>query len=106
MPARPPDLSKIQAEQDADWRIAALCRGTWGSYPFFPNEWEDAKEHRERENRAKRICSNCPSQKECLDFALEMRLPYGIYGGVTEKERRRMLKARDRLAKSQSSKAS
>lgn len=39
---------------------------------------------------AKRICSTCPVQAECLGYALEYREPYGIWGGLTAKERQHL----------------
>jgi WhiB family redox-sensing transcriptional regulator len=38
--------------------------------------------------RAKSICRVCPVNAECLDYALTIREPYGIWGGLTETERR------------------
>ena len=39
---------------------------------------------------AKAICSGCPVRQECLDYALDSRQAYGIWGGKTPTERRRM----------------
>ena len=41
--------------------------------------------------RAKSICKVCPVNVECLEYALTIREPYGIWGGLTETERRGML---------------
>jgi WhiB family redox-sensing transcriptional regulator len=41
-----------------------------------------------REKRAKEICAECPVQIECRNYALEIREQYGIWGGMTENERR------------------
>ena len=38
------------------------------------------------------ICRGCPVSAECLEWALETRVRYGIWGGTTERERRRMLR--------------
>jgi WhiB family transcriptional regulator, redox-sensing transcriptional regulator len=40
------------------------------------------------ERRAKTICSRCPVRVECLAFAVEARIDFGIWGGLNEKERR------------------
>jgi len=49
----------------------------------------ERKEERERrELRAKSICRICPVGAECLDYAMTIREPYGIWGGLTEAERR------------------
>lgn len=38
--------------------------------------------------RAKAICRVCPVREECLETALAIKEPYGIWGGLTEQERR------------------
>jgi WhiB family redox-sensing transcriptional regulator len=43
---------------------------------------------------AKRICSDCPVQVRCLEYALENRIDHGVWGGTSERQRRRILKAR------------
>lgn len=72
------------------WQIRALCRGNH-SHLFFPPSTFERKEDRERrEQRAKAICRVCPSQVPCLEYALSIREPYGIWGGLTETERREL----------------
>jgi WhiB family redox-sensing transcriptional regulator len=44
------------------------------------------------EEIAKRICSECPVREACLDYALRMREPEGIWGGLTADERRKLLR--------------
>jgi WhiB family redox-sensing transcriptional regulator len=64
---------------------------------FFPPSLPERREEREiREARAKQICAQCAVQRDCLDFALRVREPHGIWGGLTESERRRTL-PRDEL---------
>ncbi|MBK9179532.1 MAG: WhiB family transcriptional regulator [Acidimicrobiales bacterium] len=46
---------------------------------------------------ARRICATCPVQGPCLEFALTQRIDHGVWGGASERERRRILKRR-RLA--------
>jgi WhiB family transcriptional regulator, redox-sensing transcriptional regulator len=59
---------------------------------FFPPSLPERREEREvREARAKQICAQCAVQRDCLDFALRVREPHGIWGGLTESERRRLL---------------
>ncbi len=48
-----------------------------------------------REFEAKCICLGCPVRRECLDFAMRVREPHGIWGGMTEAERRHLLPAAD-----------
>ena len=43
---------------------------------------------------AQKICQSCPVQETCLEYALSERIPHGVWGGASERERRRILKAR------------
>lgn len=62
---------------------------------FFPPSAVERKDDRERrEERAKAICRVCPVQGPCLEFAVEIREPYGIWGGLTELERRQVVSRR------------
>jgi WhiB family transcriptional regulator, redox-sensing transcriptional regulator len=46
------------------------------------------------QNRAKQICSGCPVRVECLADALDNRIEFGVWGGMTERERRALLRRR------------
>jgi WhiB family redox-sensing transcriptional regulator len=73
------------------WHLKAACRGPESAL-FFPPSWAERRDEREdREARAKAICRECGVREECLDFALRVREPHGIWGGLTEAERRRIL---------------
>jgi WhiB family redox-sensing transcriptional regulator len=61
---------------------------------FPPAHFERKDEKLDRERRAKAICATCSVCKECLDYALRIREPHGIWGGHNELERRVIL-ARD-----------
>ena len=69
-----------------NWREWARCRGVDPEI-FYPPEEDDALE-------AKAICAECPVREVCLDHALERREKLGVWGGMTERERRRMLRQR------------
>jgi WhiB family redox-sensing transcriptional regulator len=43
---------------------------------------------------AQRICSECPVQVVCLEYALDNRVDHGVWGGASERERRRLLRQR------------
>lgn len=43
---------------------------------------------------AQRICETCPVRERCLDYALEERIEHGVWGGESERGRRRILKRR------------
>ncbi len=81
----------MTALPDRAWQAAALCRGNH-SYLFFPPSTVERKDERERrETKAKAICMVCPVRGDCLDFAMSIREPYGIWGGLTEADRRQVL---------------
>ena len=54
---------------------------------FFRPEEETPTEQRQREHAAKTICSECPVMLTCRDYAIEGKIAYGIWGGLTEAER-------------------
>ncbi len=64
-----------------DWRARARCAG-FDPELFFA---AGALEHR----IAKRICRACPVRAQCLAYAMEQPIDHGVWGGLTERERRR-----------------
>jgi WhiB family redox-sensing transcriptional regulator len=46
------------------------------------------------QNRAKIVCGQCPVRTECLAEALDNRIEWGVWGGMTERERRALLRRR------------
>ena len=80
------------------WHLKAECRGP-ESVLFFPPSLPERREEREaRELKAKAICALCSVRQECLEFALRVREPHGIWGGMNEIERRRLLPRDEELA--------
>ncbi|MFJ2651590.1 WhiB family transcriptional regulator [Streptomyces sp. NPDC087420] len=45
-------------------------------------------------NRAKTVCGGCPARTECLAYALDQRVEHGVWGGMTDRERRALLRCR------------
>ncbi len=80
----------LPVQRDIDerpWQWAAACRSrTVAFYPPVHNETR--QERASREHQAKAICGSCPVRQACLDEALRRREPFGIWGGLTEQERR------------------
>jgi WhiB family transcriptional regulator, redox-sensing transcriptional regulator len=66
-----------------DWENLARCRGSDGELFFTPGAAQ--------EFRAKAICRSCPVRWECLAYALRNRVEHGVWGGLTDRERRRVL---------------
>lgn len=69
-----------------DWQVKAACRGT-GVDLFFNPDAERGQAKRAREARAKAICAACPVIAQCLDWALSVGEPYGVWGGKSAAER-------------------
>jgi WhiB family transcriptional regulator, redox-sensing transcriptional regulator len=74
-----------------DWRYDAACKGIEPNLFFPVGNTDPALEQTER---AKEVCRNCTVQAFCLKYALDTREPFGIWGGATEEERRKMLRQR------------
>ncbi len=64
---------------------------------FYPETYKTAGD-KKKIAAAKLVCSNCVLQPACLEYALETRQKNGIWGGATEKERKRMIKTPQRAA--------
>lgn len=77
------------AEHHWLWQEDAACREL-GSRLFFHPVGERGPESEERDAAAKEVCARCPVRRECLRHALEVQEPFGIWGGLTEQERRRL----------------
>ncbi len=58
---------------------------------FPPASFERKSDRLERERRAKDICAECTARPECLDYALQIREPHGVWGGLNESERSQLL---------------
>jgi WhiB family redox-sensing transcriptional regulator len=76
--------------EDQPWRMLANCNGVDPDL-FFPERGQSTDE-------AKAVCAGCEVRVECLEFALVHGEKFGIWGGASERERRRMRKARRHLA--------
>jgi WhiB family redox-sensing transcriptional regulator len=79
-------VSVLHAEET--WQDKAACRGPHTSLFFPPSHFERKDDKEARETRAKAICAICPVRKPCLAYALRIREPHGIWGGLNEVERR------------------
>ncbi|MDQ2754653.1 MAG: WhiB family transcriptional regulator [Actinomycetota bacterium] len=73
------------------WQAKAACRGPHTSVFFPPGHFERKDDKEAREAQAKAICRACPVRRPCLDYALRIREPHGIWGGLNELERRERL---------------
>jgi WhiB family transcriptional regulator, redox-sensing transcriptional regulator len=69
---------------ELEWQERALCAQT-DPEAFFPEKGGSTRE-------AKRVCMACEVRVQCLDYALENDERFGIWGGLSERERRRVKK--------------
>lgn len=69
----------------SSWRLQAQCRDADPDGLFVRGA---------EQNRAKVICMGCPVRTECLAEALDNRIDFGVWGGMTERERRALLRKR------------
>ena len=76
------------------WQYRADCKGPVSNLFFAPNHLERKEERLARESAAKAICRTCPVLAECREYALLVREPHGIWGGLNEYERRQLLARR------------
>ena len=76
---------------DELWQQRAACKGPQSAVFFPPSQVERKDEREGREARAKEICAICPVRRPCLDYALAIREPHGIWGGLNELERKQLL---------------
>ncbi len=79
---------------DETWQMRASCRGPQSAVFFPPSTFERKDEKLGREGRAKEICRTCPARRPCLDYAIAIREPHGIWGGLNEAERKQLLSSR------------
>lgn len=67
------------------WSESAACRGARPDELFVRGS---------AQNRVKQVCAHCPVRTECLAEALDNSIEWGVWGGMTERERRALLRRR------------
>jgi WhiB family redox-sensing transcriptional regulator len=75
-----------------DWQLHGACRGMNSTY-FFNPEGERGPARERRDANAKVVCRGCPVLAQCRKHALNVREPYGIWGGLSPRERDGILKS-------------
>jgi WhiB family redox-sensing transcriptional regulator len=71
---------------ETDWMVTGKCRELPPDI-FFPSDGLGVQ-------AAQRICAECPVADQCLEYALANRIDHGVWGGCSERERRRILRRR------------
>jgi WhiB family redox-sensing transcriptional regulator len=79
-------LLGLDDDRRASWRDDALCAQVDTGDIFYPPKGASSRD-------AKRLCGLCEVRQQCLDFALTTEERYGIWGGLSERERRRIRQA-------------
>jgi WhiB family redox-sensing transcriptional regulator len=80
------DIQALLGEVDRTWQARANCMGVDPEL-FFPERGSSTRE-------AKEVCRGCVVREECLDYAIANGEKFGIWGGMSERERRRVRRAR------------
>jgi WhiB family redox-sensing transcriptional regulator len=75
-------LAETNPDEPPEWQDRALCAQT-DPEAFFPEKGGSTRE-------AKRICTGCEVRTECLEYALAHDERFGIWGGLSERERRKL----------------
>lgn len=71
----------VWSQDDMEWRFRAACRNVNPEW-FFPKYAPSRK--------VKAICEGCPVREQCLAYAIEHDVEYGVWGGMIRKEREAM----------------
>ena len=87
--------ARMHGDLTRGWQFAAACRGADATLFFAPNYFEKREEKDAREAQAKVLCARCPVREPCLEYALRIRDPHGVWGGLNELERRRLVRTRE-----------
>jgi WhiB family transcriptional regulator, redox-sensing transcriptional regulator len=93
VPGPPPGPESRKHETMTNhWRRYARCLGADPEQFYPPADSEDGAES------AKAICATCPVREPCLEHAITAREKQGVWGGLDERERRRLVRQRRRTA--------
>ncbi len=76
----------LSGMEDRGWQTRANCMGVDPDL-FFPERGASTRE-------AKEVCRGCVVREDCLEYALDNGEKFGIWGGMSERERRRLRRAR------------
>ncbi len=88
VPGLRPDARPLDTELDNPlaWQTDSLCAQT-DPEAFFPEKGGSTRD-------AKKICTTCEVKAQCLEYALQNDERFGIWGGLSERERRRLRRSR------------
>jgi WhiB family transcriptional regulator, redox-sensing transcriptional regulator len=78
--------TEVSEKLDTTWMAEGKCRDL-PPETFFPSDGVGVE-------IARRICADCPVKAPCLEYALYNRIEHGVWGGASERERRRIARQR------------
>jgi WhiB family redox-sensing transcriptional regulator len=78
---------EVREPEREDWRDDAECVRHPGNVDFFPERGESVR-------AAKAVCAQCPVKAECLEYAMQWNHLSGVWGGLSERERRQLRRRR------------
>jgi len=76
----------LNPEPELDWRLLGTCRQVDPEL-WYPDKGASVKD-------PKRVCRSCPVRDQCLEYAMDHDERYGVWGGLSERERRRLRRTR------------
>ncbi len=82
----------MENSADTKWMAKGNCANKPPSL-FFPSDGVGVE-------RAKTVCEDCPVLNQCLEYAIQNRIDHGVWGGTSERQRRRIIRARAAAASS------
>lgn len=77
-------------DPDVTWKLDGRCAET-DPHLFFPDKGEDT-------TAARAVCAGCEVRLRCLEYAINTRERFGVWGGATERERRQIQHTREAAA--------
>jgi WhiB family redox-sensing transcriptional regulator len=75
------------------WRAGAECQTDNAAYFYAPSHFERKPEKDLREGIARALCRKCKVREQCLKYSLDVAESHGIWGGLNELERKRLLRS-------------
>ena len=82
------NLPRVAPPSRQPWQERAACAGEIGVLFYPPMRAEKKAVRLRREAHAISVCQQCPVREECLQYAIDHDERYGIWGGLTDRERR------------------
>ncbi|HEX3899863.1 MAG TPA: WhiB family transcriptional regulator [Mycobacteriales bacterium] len=76
------------------WRAGAECQSDNATHFYAPSHFERKPEKDQREGAARALCRRCKVKDQCLAYSLQVAENHGIWGGLNELERKRLLRSR------------